>query len=173
MTPARCSQSSRAAGSPGSGPSLAGPQRLGPGGVLAEPAGPVIHRRGQLAEEVPQLLRAGSGHAASPAARWLRPGAAEHAAGPGVDDAGYVTGAGHGPGGDGLVQPLAAVQAGGLGFTQRPPQPGQRGVIDSLLGQVAAKRRAERLPEPRVLLAADQVVPDRAEHAEVVGAGQL
>ncbi len=71
------------------------------------------------------------------------------------------------------MQPLAAVQAGGLGFTQRPPQPGQRGVIESLLGQVAAKRRAERLPEPRVLLAADQVVPDRAEHAEVVGAGQL
>ena len=90
-----------------------------------------------------------------------------------VEDAGDVAGAGHAPGGHRAAQDLAAVEPGAFGFAQAAPQPRACRIIERLPGQVGGQGIAEGLLEPGVLFAADQVVPDPAEHAEVVGAGQF
>ena len=68
---------------------------------------------------------------------------------------------------------MGAVEPGGFGFPQRSPQPGARRVVECLAGEVGGQGVAERLLESGGLDAAGHVVPDPAEHAEVVGAGQF
>ena len=67
----------------------------------------------------------------------------------------------------------AAVEPGGFGFAQGPPQPGAGRVVQGLVGEVGGQGVAECVLEPGGLGAAGHVVPDAAEHAEVIGAGQF
>jgi hypothetical protein len=61
----------------------------------------------------------------------------------------------------------------GFGFPQRSPQPGARRVVQCLAGQIGRQGAAQRVLESGGLDAADHVVPDSAEDAQVVGAEQF
>ena len=150
---ARCSQSRLAAGSPGTGPSAwRAHSGLGRGGVLAEAADPVVHRFGQFAQVPGQLGRV----------RVTGTRLAQRPGGCGLDC--RRAGGGFGRRGRGRCRgrrsgswlatawrrTCGAVEAGGFGFAQGPPEPGAGRVVERLL---RPGRRAGRCAGPRSNLA--------------------
>ena len=141
--------------------------------MLAEPAHSVVHGLGEFPQVTVDLGGTGVRNPAGPRPKWLWHDAVEPVADPGVQDAGDVAGAGHTPHSYRLAENIAAVEPGQFGFAQAAPQPAACRVVQRFLGQVGGQGAAQRAFQPGVLFAADQVVPDSAEHAQVVGAGQF
>jgi hypothetical protein len=152
---------------------LACPQRLHLGGVLAEPAGPVVHCLGEFVQVPVQAGGASGGHLLGRGLERLRLHAVEHVPYPRVQDAGDVAGACHGPRGHSLTENPDAIEPGSLGLAQSPPQPRAGGVIEGLAGEVGGQGAPESALVPGGLGAAGYVIPDSAQHTQVVGTRQF
>ena len=124
---------------------LVGPGRLGRGSMFAEPAGAVVHGFGEFTQVAVHIGGSSTGDAVSPGARGLGLDAVEHVADTSVQDAGDIAGSCHGAAGHCSLENLAAVEAGGFGFAQRPPQPGAGRVVEGLLGGVSRDLPCEHL----------------------------
>ena len=99
------------------------PGRGGPGGVLAQAPGAVVHHRGDLSQ-VGSPVRLGQlGDPSGPGALRLAEQRVDARADPGADDCGDVAGSGQVPGCDGRADDLGGVQAGQFGGVQGAEQP--------------------------------------------------
>ena len=112
------------------------------GSVLAEPAGAVVHCCREFGHVLLQFGRAHVGHPVRPAAWGLWLHAFEQAAGPRIEDSGYVPCPVHASCLYGLPQDFAAVEAGGFGFPEGAPQPCAGRVVEGLLGEAGGQGAA-------------------------------
>jgi hypothetical protein len=146
------------------------PRRAGGGGVLADPAPPVVHYCGELGEETPSFGIIGLWNPGRPERGGERDEIAMAAADAGVDHGGDVTGAGQVPPGHGLGQDLARVQACQFGGVQGAVQPLFRVAVVP-----AGSRRQGGLEEGAVAPFAGRGGlggPHRVQDGQVVGVGQ-
>ena len=153
---------------------LMGPGRLGRGGVFAEPAGAVVHGIGEFAQVAVQISGASTGNTVGPASQvragwmpwsmWRMRESRTRATSRAPAMLRLATA---------WLEDLGAVEPGGFGFAEGPPEPGAGWVVQGLLCEVGGQRVAEGLLVFGGLGAAGYVVPDAAENAEVVGVGQF
>jgi hypothetical protein len=72
-----------------------------------------------------------------------------------------------------LLEDVGTVEPSGFGFAERAPEPSAGWIFQGLAGEVGRQSGPEGMFESGDLGAAGHVVPDPAEHAEVVGLGQF
>ena len=148
-----------------------GPGGRGLGGVLAEPAGAVVHQ-GRDAGEVGLPGGVGQlGDAAGPGALRLGEQRVDALADAGVEDGGDVAGSGQVAGGDGGADDLGGVQAGEFGGVQGAVQPA--GPVGELAAVPGRQRGRDELAVAVVAGVAGFGGPDRVQDGEVVGVGQV
>ena len=148
-----------------------GPGGRGLGGVLAEPAGAVVHQ-GRDADQVSLPGGVGqAGNAAGPGALRLGEQGFDAVADTGVEDGGDVAGSGQLTGGDGGAEDVGGVQAGQFVGVQGAVQPA--GPVGEGLAVAGRQRGGDQVAVAVVAGGGGLGGPDGVQGSEVVGVGQV